>query len=163
MSSNGGPTPVPSPAIEPPANPNGQPAGAEEHKPKPIFCPPSQIRRFLSSRGITIKSIPAEEAFDRYQQSGRLSWKNRALQTVRPLYQPDQTQHAARATTTLNLKDEPPATISRICQFGKKLHDVAFLEQYRYMRSPRYLLAPRQPGCQPHRISFRDSGWNDFV
>ncbi|MCB0126318.1 MAG: hypothetical protein KDE58_28870, partial [Caldilineaceae bacterium] len=139
MSSNGGPTPVPSPAIEPPANPNGQPAGAEEHKPKPIFAPPNQIERFLSSRGITIKSIPTEEAFDPVLNN-LAGFLGSHYEAVRPLYQQIKRNMQQGDDFTLNLKDEPPATISRICQFGKKLHDVAFLEQYRYMRSPHYLL-----------------------
>jgi len=59
---------------------------------------------------------------------------------VKPLYQQIKRNMQLGDDFTLNLKEESPKTISLICQFGKKLYDVAFLEQYRYFRSPQYLL-----------------------
>ncbi len=99
----------------------------------------SQIEQFLVERGITIKHIPAEAAFDPVLNS-LASYLGTHYETVKPLYQQIKRNMQQGDDFTLMLKDEPSEVISRICQFGKKLYDVAFLEQYRYLRSPHCLL-----------------------
>ncbi|WP_448524939.1 hypothetical protein [Parathermosynechococcus lividus] len=44
------------------------------------------------------------------------------------------------APFTESLKGRPQQDVSSACQFCTLLHDVAFLEQYQYLRSPTYLI-----------------------
>ncbi len=99
----------------------------------------NKIEQFLISRGITIKHIPSEAEIDPILNS-LASYLGTHYETVKPLYQQIKRNMQMGDDFTIILKDEPSDAISRICQFGKKLYDVAFLEQYRYIRSPHYLL-----------------------
>jgi hypothetical protein len=107
--------------------------------PNSIPPPPSILEPFLNSRGIRIKTRPADDAADqvidslslylgeRYDAlSGLLGKIKRAMQTGMPI--------------TESLKDRPQQDISSACQFCTRLHEVAFLEQYQYFRSPTYLI-----------------------
>ena len=40
----------------------------------------------------------------------------------------------------LSIKDDTQKDISDICQFCTRLHEIAFLEQYKYYKSPQYLI-----------------------
>ncbi len=100
---------------------------------------PSVLETFLDSRGIQIKVAPADDAADqvidslslylgeRYDGlSGLLLKIKRAMQTGMPI--------------TESLKNRSQQDVSSACQFCTRLHEVAFLEQYQYFRSPTYLI-----------------------
>lgn len=100
---------------------------------------PSVLETFLHSRGIQIKVAPADDAADqvidslslylgeRYDGlSGLLLKIKRAMQTGVPI--------------TESLKNRSQQDVSSACQFCTRLHEVAFLEQYQYFRSPTYLI-----------------------
>jgi len=108
---------------------------------RPSLSPPcpSILEPFLSSKGIRIKVRPADDAADhiidslslylgeRYDAlSGLLAKIKRAMQNGAPI--------------TESLKGRPQQDVSTACQFCTLLHDVAFLEQYQYLRSPTYLI-----------------------
>ncbi|WAS06237.1 hypothetical protein LQF76_04945 [Gloeomargaritales cyanobacterium VI4D9] len=108
---------------------------------RPSLSPPSAsiLEPFLSSKGIRIKVRPADDAADqvidslslylgeRYDAlSGLLGKIKRAMQNGAPI--------------TESLKGRPQQDVSSACQFCTLLHDVAFLEQYQYLRSPTYLI-----------------------
>ncbi|MCB0063292.1 MAG: hypothetical protein KDE19_14325 [Caldilineaceae bacterium] len=99
----------------------------------------SRLVHFLAGRGITITQIPTEESFDPVL-NGLANFLGTHYESLRPLYQQIKRNMQMGDDFAINLKEESPKTISLICQFGKKLYDVAFLEQYRYIRSPQYLL-----------------------
>ena len=99
----------------------------------------SALVSFLASRGIQIKVIPPEDASDniidslslflgeRYDAlSGLLAKIKRAMQSGMPI--------------TESLKNRSQQDVSSNCQFCTRLHEVAFLEQYQYFRSPTYLI-----------------------
>lgn len=99
----------------------------------------SVLQSFLASRGIQIKVIPPDDPADhvidslslflgeRYEAlSGLLAKIKRAMQSGMPI--------------TESLKNRSQQDISSICQFCTRLHEVAFLEQYQYFRSPVYLI-----------------------
>jgi len=101
--------------------------------------PPSILEPFLNSRGIRIKVRPRDDAADqvidslslylgeRYAAlSGLLGKIKRAMQTGMPI--------------TESLKDRPQQDVSSVCQFCTRLHQIAFLEEYKYFRSPAYLI-----------------------
>lgn len=100
---------------------------------------PSVLERFLHSRGIRIKTLPPEDAADaiidslslylgeRYDALSSLLAKiKRAMQSGMPI--------------TESLKNRSQQDVSANCQFCTRLHEVAFLEQYQYFRSPTYLI-----------------------
>lgn len=100
---------------------------------------PSALEAFLNSRGIRIKVLPADDAADqvidslslylgeRYEAlSGLLAKIKRAMQNGMPI--------------TESMKNRSQQDVSSACQFCTRLHEVAFLEQYQYFRSPTYLI-----------------------
>lgn len=97
------------------------------------------VDRFLESRGIQIKTKKPEDAADEIiDKLSQFLGKNysalrniltkikRSMQTGAPI---------AESISGYSQKD-----ISSICQFCSRLHDIAFLEQYKYFRSPTYLI-----------------------
>lgn len=46
-------------------------------------------------------------------------------------------------TISESLRDRPQQDVSSACQFCTRLHEVAFLEQYHYLRSPTYLITAK--------------------
>jgi len=108
---------------------------------RPSLSPPcpSILEPFLISKGIRIKVRPADDAADhvidslslylgeRYDAlSGLLGKIKRAMQNGAPISE--------------SLKGRPQQDVNSACQFCTLLHDVAFLEQYQYLRSPTYLI-----------------------
>ncbi|MCB0105375.1 MAG: hypothetical protein KDE53_05690 [Caldilineaceae bacterium] len=130
-------TPEPITALPMPINPTTNGAGDRNVLEVPGSA--GRLAEFLAERGITITQVAAEESFDPVL-NGLASFLGTHYDSVKPLYQQIKRNMQLGDDFTLNLKEESPKTISLICQFGKKLYDVAFLEQYRYFRSPQYLL-----------------------
>ncbi len=110
------------------------PQGSQDSAPRPL-----RLESFLESRGVKIKTIPGDDAADeiidslslflgeRYNAlSGLLAKIKRAMQTGNLI--------------TESLKGRSQEDVSSVCQFCTRLHGIAFLEQYRYFRSPAYLI-----------------------
>jgi hypothetical protein len=119
--------------------PNADESDPDARRPGSSHPPPSILEPFLNSRGIQIKARPADDAADqvidslslylgeRYDAlSGLLGKIKRAMQTGMPI--------------TESLKGRPQQDVSSACQFCTRLHEVAFLEQYQYFRSPTYII-----------------------
>ena len=113
-----------------------RPQDSETESPKPAS---RVLEAFLNSKRITIKTIPQEDKADdiidslslflgeRYNGLSDLLAKiKRAMQTGRPI--------------TVSLKGRSQEDVSSACQFCTRLHNIAFLEQYKYFRSPTYLI-----------------------
>lgn len=118
---------------------NAEEGAVDASPPNSGPAPPSILEPFLNSKGIQIKVRPADDAADqvidslslylgeRYDAlSGLLGKIKRAMQTGMPI--------------TESLKSRPQQDVSSACQFCTRLHEVAFLEQYQYFRSPTYLI-----------------------
>jgi len=118
-----------------------RPEAEETNKGRAVPSPPptSILEPFLKSKGIRIKVRPCDNAADQVIDSlslylgeryaalaGLLGKIKRAMQTGMPI--------------TESLKDRPQQDVSSACQFCKRLHEIAFLEEYRYSRSPIYLI-----------------------
>lgn len=97
------------------------------------------LEAFLDKRGIRIKTVPPADPADavidslslflgeRYEAlSGILAKIKRAMQ--------------AGLRITESLRGRPQQDVSSVCQFCTRLHELAFLEQYQYLRSPAYLI-----------------------
>ena len=59
---------------------------------------------------------------------------------------------------TLDLKGRPAEAITLNCQLGTYLYKIAFLENYQYQKSPRYLIAAR-PSQMPAAQRFLTGQW----
>lgn len=100
---------------------------------------PSVLESFLDSRRIRIKVNPPDDPADQIIDSlslflgehydalsGLLAKIKRAMQSGMQI--------------TESLKNRSQQDVSSNCQFCTRLHEVAFLEQYQYLRSPTYLI-----------------------
>jgi len=118
---------------------NNESSGDESSIANPNPSCISILEPFLNAKGIKIKVLPAEDPADqiidslslylgeRYDALSNLLAKiKRAMQTGMPI--------------TESLKDRSQQDVSSACQFCTRLHEVAFLEQYQYFRSPTYLI-----------------------
>ena len=98
------------------------------------------LEAFLNSKGISIKVIPAEDAADQVidNLSLFLGEHYRALSGILA-----KIKRAMQKGMTIeeSLKGRAQVDVSTACQFCDRLHkEVAFLEQYKYFRSPTYLI-----------------------
>ena len=97
------------------------------------------LREFLQLRNIRIKTIPPEDPADQVINALALflgehyDGLKRILATIKR-----HMQHGGFFTE--NIKNYPQQTVSDITQFCTSLHNVAFLEQYKYFKSPQYLI-----------------------
>lgn len=97
------------------------------------------IEDFLNNRGITIKTVPPEDPADNVINSLSLflgehyDGLKRILAKIK--------RHMQKGSFfTENIKNNPQQTISDITQFCTRLHNIAFLEQYKYFKSPQYFI-----------------------
>ncbi len=97
------------------------------------------LESFLESRGIRIKVVPPEDAADQIIDSLSLYLGERydALSVI--LAKIKRAMQSGMSITE-SLKGRSQHDISSACQFCTRLHEVAFLEQYQYFRSPTYLI-----------------------
>ncbi|HMP75084.1 MAG TPA: hypothetical protein PKE12_02195 [Kiritimatiellia bacterium] len=121
-----------------------KPISAASRKPLALSPAPASetsglIERYLNERGITIKSRPPEDPADELIDSLSLYLGNRYQQLTRLLAQIKSAMQDG-GSITHNLSKAPQADVSTICQFCSRLHQIAFFEQYRYLKAPHYVL-----------------------
>jgi len=115
------------------------------------------LQAFLDSKGIQIRQVPAEDSADQVIDSlslylgehydalsGLLGKIKRAMQNGLPIME--------------SLKNRSQQDINSACQFCTRLHEVAFLEQYQYFRSPTYLIKAK-PTTLPRAQRFFSGQW----
>lgn len=117
-----------------------RPAGSA---PAPAPVPPRNnedvLREALAAKGIRVNRVPAEEASDDIINSLAEYLGSRYESLAKMLANIKRHMHRG-GSFTLNLKEAPQQHISDICNFATRLHDIAFLEEYRYFRSPERLI-----------------------
>lgn len=97
------------------------------------------IEKFLNARSIHIKTIPPEDAADEVINSlSEFLGKN--YDGLRELLVKIKRSMQQGGFITLSLKDYTQKNVSNVCQFSTRLHEIAFLEQYKYFKSPQYLI-----------------------
>ena len=94
---------------------------------------------FLESRGIKIKTKKPEDAADEIidKLSQFLGGHYPALRNI--LTKIKRSMQTG-VSITESISGYSQKDVSSICQFCSRLHDIAFLEQYKYFRSPTYLI-----------------------
>jgi len=111
----------------------------EPELPAPANQTRAVLEAFLESKNITIKAVPPEDAADHIidRLSLYLGERYGALSTI--LGNIKSTMQNGRSFT-LDLGSYAQDDIGSVCQFCKSLHEVAFLESYRYRKAPHYLI-----------------------
>ncbi len=139
-----------------PANEN-QPTAKAPNKALKIPKECRGIQAYLRSKGIEIWTLPRPQAADetldriavfmgtRYQQVGYLYGKIKSNMNF-------------GKTFTLRLKGYPEDQVSSMCQLGTYLHEIAFLEEYYYQRSPKFLLYGKTSKSAP-ALNFLSGQW----
>jgi len=103
---------------------------------------PSVLESFLDSKGIGIKVLPPNDAADQIIDSLALYLGER-YNALSDLLLKIKRAMQAGAPITHSLKGRSQEDVSSACQFCTRLHEVAFLEEYQYFRSPVYLIKAR--------------------
>ena len=97
------------------------------------------IKEHLEKQGVTISEVPEEtEAHTTMAEIALYMGEKHEL--IQPVYKQIKKHLDASKTPNFNLKlaDETQDCISCCCQFCDKLHKLAMLKQYTYLKSPRY-------------------------
>lgn len=97
------------------------------------------IEVFLNTINIRIKTIPPEDAADDVINS-LSEYLGNNYSGLRELLAKIKRKMQKGEFLKLSMKEYLQKDISSVCQFCTKLHDIAFLEQYKYFKSPQYLI-----------------------
>jgi hypothetical protein len=112
---------------------------------------------FLESLGIEIKTIPTENSADNVINSLSKSLGEN-YDGLRELLARIKRNMQQGSSFSLSLKEYTQKDVSNVCQFCTRLHAVAFLEEYRYFRSPQYLIRAKATTL-PAAHSFFSGKW----
>jgi hypothetical protein len=117
---------------------------------------------FLASKGIVIKVKKAKDAADAIIDNLSLFLGERyhALQNI--LMKIKRSMQTG-ALITENISRLPQEDISSVCQFCSRLHEIAFLEEYEYLRSPRYLIHAKTTMLPKAQMFFSGQWLERFV
>ncbi len=97
------------------------------------------IVSFLQSLDIQIKAVPKEDAADNIINSlSKFLGENYSC--LRQLLAKIKRNMQQGASFSLSIRDYTQEDMSIVCQFCTRLYDIAFLEEYRYSKSPQYLI-----------------------
>jgi len=115
------------------------------------------IKNFLESKGINIKRMPPESEADEVIND-LSNFLGRDYNSLSELLAVIKKKMQQGQPFSLSLRNYTQDDISKTCQFCKKLHQVAFLEEYRYFKSPRFLITAK-PSRLPKAINFFSGQW----
>lgn len=112
---------------------------------------------YLSSRKVTIKHISPEDKADEILDKLSISMGNR-YNLIKSFYERIKNKMNSGGTIRMDLKDKTQEEISGICQLSKNFHEIAFLEEYTYLKAPKYLLFAK-PNRIPEALNFFSGKW----
>ncbi|MCS6812116.1 MAG: coiled-coil domain-containing protein 30 [Cyanobacteria bacterium] len=112
---------------------------------------------FLASRNIRVRAVPAESPADHVINSlSKFLGEN--YSSLRQLLGKIKRSVNQGNSFLLSLKEYTQRDIGTVCQFCTRLHGIAFLEEYRYFRSPQYLIKAKAATI-PEAHSFFSGKW----
>lgn len=118
---------------------------------------PTPLLEYLGDRGITVKKWREEEEGDDVLDQIALFIGERYSSLRRVLDLIKRAMNAGDSFTML-LSTQTPEEISNTCQLCVRLHEIAFLSEYEYQRSPRRKLSAR-PNRIPKALNFFSGQW----
>jgi hypothetical protein len=112
---------------------------------------------FLESRSIKVKTVPTEDTADEIINSlSKFLVKN--YDGLRELLARIKRNMQQGSPFSLSLKEYTQKDTSNVCQFCTRLHSIAFLEEYKYFKSPQYLIRAK-PTSLPVAQNFFSGKW----
>ena len=130
-----------------------QPASDEETIPAHLGV----IGSFLEARDISIKCVPPEDAADSVINSIALFMGER-YRAIEGTYRKIKRTMQTGGTITESLAKETQVNVSSICQWCSRLHEIAFLEQYTYLKSPQFIIKAKTTTL-PKALNFLSGQW----
>ena len=115
------------------------------------------IEDFLLSRNVSIKYIPPEKEADEILDKISIFMGNR-YSLIKPFYEQIKYNMNSGGSFRMDLRNKTQEEVSTICQLATMLHEIAFLEEYNYLKSPRFLLFAR-PSRIPKALNFFSGKW----
>lgn len=131
------------------------PAGSEGAQPGGNDLP--LLHKFLASRNIAIKTLPAEQESDETLDKLAVMIGDK-LESVSLLLDAIKANMSAGRAFSLHLKDLPQQSIADITNLSSNLYAIAFLTAYRYYKSPAYQLNAT-PSTAPKAQNFFSGQW----
>ena len=116
-----------------------------------------EMTAFLVSRGIEIKVVPPETPADSVINSLSMFLGER-YQALAPLLSHIKRNMQQGRAFSLSIKGYTQQAVSDVCQFCSRLHTLAFLEEYKYFNSPRFLIHAT-PSTLPSAQNFFSGQW----
>jgi hypothetical protein len=115
------------------------------------------LANFLINRRITIKTIPEEENGDKILDRIAVFMGDR-YKLIRPFLDQIKRKMNSGENVKMYLKERTQEEISSICQLASWLHEIAFLSEFTYYKSPKYLLLAA-PNRIPKALNFFSGKW----
>ncbi|MEM3341601.1 MAG: hypothetical protein QW728_02810 [Thermoplasmata archaeon] len=115
------------------------------------------IVEYLSRQNISIKYIPPKNDFDAYLDRVATYMGNN-YSRIKLFLEQIKSRLNLGDSVRIDLKERSQEEISAICRVATDLHEIAFLEEYKYLKSPKYLLYAK-PNKIPEAISFMSGKW----
>jgi hypothetical protein len=102
----------------------------------------TEIEEFLRTRNIQIKTLPPEQESNEVLSGIAIFMGNR-YSLIQKFHERMKSSINNGIAFTINLRDDSQEKVSSICQLATRLHEIAFLEEYRYQKSPAFILRAR--------------------
>ena len=115
------------------------------------------IFRFLSERNIQVKTFKTDEEIDDVLDNIALFMGNR-YNRVKKVYNSIKSKLNSGTGFRLDLKNATQEEVSYSCQLCNSLHQIAFLSEYKYFKSPQFLINAK-PNRIPTAINFFTGQW----
>lgn len=115
------------------------------------------IFRFLADKNIQVKTFQTDEEIDDVLDNIALFMGNR-YNRVKKVYNTIKSKLNTGTDFRLDLKNATQEEVSYSCQLCNSLHQIAFLSEYKYSKSPQFVINGR-PNRIPTAINFITGQW----
>lgn len=115
------------------------------------------IFRFLADKNIQVKTFQINEEIDDVLDNIALFMGNR-YNRIKKVYNTIKSKLNTGTTFRLDLKNATQEEVSYSCQLCNSLHQIAFLSEYKYFKSPQFVINGR-PNRIPTAINFFTGQW----
>lgn len=115
------------------------------------------ILKFLANRNIQVKTFQTDEEIDDVLDNIALFIGNR-YNKVKKVYNSIKSKLNSGSGFRLDLKNATQEEVSYSCQLCNSLYQIAFLSEYKYFKSPQFLIYAK-PNRIPTAINFFTGQW----
>jgi predicted Zn finger-like uncharacterized protein len=115
------------------------------------------IINYLDTKSIQIKKLPESHASDELINSFAL-YLGDNYDAIEKLYKTIKRTMQKGESFKLHIANEPQKSISSMCQFAHRLYQSAFLADYKYLKSPQFLITARSSSL-PNVQNFFSGQW----